>query len=176
MRTAVLLRGYRLSSEDERMSVTEAPPTESESLTAAQPRRRFSQSLRSAEIDTRLLGIIGLLAVIWIGFHFMSGGTFLTPRNLWNLSVQFSPAAIRSTGLVLFIVSRNFDLSVGSMLGFVGMAMALLQAEILPQYLGFGHPAMWIIVLVAGLALGAVLGLFQGFIVAYVGVPSFIVT
>lgn len=158
------------------MSVTEAPPTESESLTAAQPRRRFSQSLRSAEIDTRMLGMIGLLAVIWIGFHFMSGGTFLTPRNLWNLAVQFSPVAIMSTGMVLIIVSRNIDLSVGSMLGFVGMAMALLQAEILPQYLGFGHPAMWIIVLLAGLALGAVLGLFQGFIVAYVGVPSFIVT
>src|SRR5690606_34913758 len=106
MRTAVLLRGYRLSSEDERMSVTEAPPTESESLNATHPHRRFSQSLRSAEIDSRMLGMIGLLSVIWIGFHFMSGGTFLTPRNLWNLAVQFSPVAIMSTGMVLIIVSR----------------------------------------------------------------------
>lgn len=158
------------------MSVTEAPPTETGQFAGAAPRRRFSQALRTAEIDTRMLGMLGLLGVIWIGFNIMSGGTFLTARNLWNLAVQFSPVAIMATGMVLIIVSRNIDLSVGSMLGFVGMAMALLQAEILPRYLGFGHPAMWIIVLAAGLALGALVGLLQGVIVAYVGVPSFIVT
>jgi D-xylose transport system permease protein len=78
--------------------------------------------------------------------------------------------------MVLIIVSRNIDLSVGSMLGVVAMVMALLQAEILPDILGFGHPAIWIIALVAGVVVGALIGLFQGFIVAYVGVPAFIVT
>jgi D-xylose transport system permease protein len=81
-----------------------------------------------------------------------------------------------ATGMVLVIVSRNIDLSVGSMLAVIGMAMALLQAEILPDIFGFDHPLLWIIALAAGILMGAVLGAFQGAIVAYVGVPSFIVT
>ena len=132
--------------------------------------------LRALEIDTRLLGMLVALAVIWVGFHILSGGTFLTPRNLWNLSVQTASVAIMATGMVLIIVSRNIDLSGGSMLAVVGMAMALLQAEILPELLGFDHPATWIIALTAGILLGAAIGAFQGFVVAYVEVPSFIVT
>ena len=139
-------------------------------------KRSLGAILRVAEVDTRLLGMVVALLVIWVGFHILSGGTFLTPRNLWNLSVQTSAVAIMATGMVLVIVSRNIDLSVGSMLAVIGMAMALLQAEILPDLLGFDHWATWIISLAAGLILGAVVGGFQGVIVAYVGVPSFIVT
>lgn len=157
------------------MSVTEAPPTDPESLEES-PRRTLRALLRTTEVDTRLLGMGAALLVIWVGFHLMSGGTFLTPRNLWNLSVQTSSVAIMATGMVLVIVSRNIDLSVGSMLGVLGMVMALLQAEILPRMIGFDHPATWIIAVAAGLALGALIGSFQGVIVAYVGVPSFIVT
>lgn len=156
------------------MSLTKLPPTED--MAPEETRGRpFKSLLRSTEIDTRMLGMIGLLLVMWVGFHILSG-TFLTPRNLWNLSVQFAPVAIMATGMVLVIVSRNIDLSVGSMLGFVGMAMALFQAEILPRWIGFDNPWTWVIVLIAGLLLGALVGLFQGAIVAYVGVPSFIVT
>lgn len=160
------------------MSTTEAPPpTDTQYAPTEEAVSRSLRSvIRSTEIDTRTLGMVGLLLVIWIGFHVMSGGTFMTPRNLWNLSVQFAPVAIMATGMVLVIVSRNIDLSVGSMLGFVGMAMALIQTEFLPGILGFDHPATWLIVLVVGLALGALVGLFQGFIIAYVRVPSFIVT
>lgn len=158
------------------MSVTEAPPTETEAPDAGPPRRSLQALLRATEIDTRMLGMLSLLLVIWVGFHLMSGGTFLTPRNLWNLSVQFSPVAIMATGMVLVIVSRNIDLSVGSMLGLVGMTMAIIQAEIIPDIFGFDHPLTWIVVFLIGLVLGALVGLFQGFIVAYVGVPSFIVT
>jgi D-xylose transport system permease protein len=140
------------------------------------PARSLRETLRAAEIDTRLVGMLVALAIIWIAFHVMSGGTFLTPRNLWTLTVQFASVAIMATGMVLVIVSRNIDLSVGSMLAVVGMAMALLQAEILPDYLGFDHPATWIIALVAGILLGAAIGAFQGAIVAYIGVPAFIVT
>ena len=117
------------------------------------------------------------LAVIWVGFHILSGGTFLTPRNLWNLSVQTASVAIMATGMVLIIVSRNIDLSVGSMLAVVGMAMALLQAEILPDLIGFDHPATWIIALDGRDPRSEQrIGAFQGFVVAYVEVPSFIVT
>ncbi|MBT8213633.1 MAG: sugar ABC transporter permease [Acidimicrobiia bacterium] len=138
--------------------------------------RSFASSIRSMEIDTRLLGMLVALLVIWITFHVWSGGTFLTPRNLWNLTVQTSAVAIMATGMVLIIVSRNIDLSVGAMLAVVGMWMALLQAEILPDILGFDSPWTWVITLVAGITFGALIGAFQGAIVAYVGVPSFIVT
>jgi len=156
------------------VAVTDAPPTPAP---VEEPEERSIGSLiRATEIDTRLLGMLVALVVIWVSFHIWSGGTFLTPRNLWNLSVQTSAVAIMATGMVLVIVSRNIDLSVGSMLAVIGMTMALLQAEILPDILGFDHPLTWVIALLAGIALGALIGGFQGFVVAYIGVPSFIVT
>jgi len=138
--------------------------------------RHLRGFLQATEIDTRLLGMVAALAVIWIGFHIMSGGVFLTPRNLWNLSVQTSSIAIMATGMVLVIVSRNIDLSVGSLVGFLGMIMGTVQVEILPQYLGFDHPATWAIALLSGLAAGALIGALHGYVIAYLGVPSFIVT
>ena len=136
----------------------------------------FQQFLNATELDTRLLGMIGALVLVWIGFDIFSGGIFLTPRNLWNLSVQTSSIAVMSTGMVLVIVTRNIDLSVGSILGVVGMVMAVFQAEILPQIIGFGHWATWFITLSLGLVLGATIGALQGVIIAYLGVPAFIVT
>ena len=56
-----------------------------------------------------------------------------------------------ATGMVLVIVTRNIDLSVGSMLGFIGMIMGVVQADLLPKLLGFDHPAIWIITLAVGL-------------------------
>ena len=118
------------------------------------------------------------LAIIWVGFDIVSGGTFLSPRNLWNLSVQSASIGIMATGMVLIIVSRNIDLSVGSMLGFLGYTMAMFQAVWIPQALGLGfdRPYTWILAVVVGVALGAAVGGLQGFIVAFGGVPSFIVT
>jgi len=134
--------------------------------------------LRPLEVDTRMLGMVAALAVIWIAFDILSNGTFLSPRNLWNLSVQSASIGIMATGMVLIIVSRNIDLSVGSMLGFLGYTMAMFQAVWIPQSLGLGHeqPYTWILTLVVGIVLGAAIGGLQGFIVAFGGVPSFIVT
>jgi D-xylose transport system permease protein len=132
--------------------------------------------MRATEIDVRLLGMVGALGIIWLGFHVLSGGLFLTPRNLWNLSVQTSSVAVMATGMVLVIVSRNIDLSVGSLMGFVGMVMGALQAKWLPAFIGFDFPLTWLIVLLLGLVLGGAIGALQGFIVAYVGIPAFIVT
>jgi D-xylose transport system permease protein len=83
-----------------------------------------------------------------------------------------------ATGMVLIIVSRNIDLSVGSMLGFLGYTMAMLQAIWIPNTLGlgFGQPYTWVVTLIVGVGLGALIGGFQGVVVAYGGVPSFIVT
>ena len=157
------------------MGVTKAPPTEPERL-EERPRRSLGSLVKATEFDTRMLGLLAALAVIWVLFHILSGGTFLTPRNLWNLSVQTTVVAIMATGMVLVIVSRNIDLSVGSMLGLIGMTMAVVQVEILPDLIGLDHPVTWVVALAVGVTLGALLGGLQGFIVAYIGVPSFIVT
>jgi D-xylose transport system permease protein len=134
----------------------------------------FIRLLKATE--SRILGLAGALALTWIVFHVLSGGLFLTPRNLWNLSVQSSSVAIMATGMVFVIVSRNIDLSIGSMLGFIGMIMGVAQTDLLPKLLGFDHPAIFILTLAAGLALGVILGALQGFLIAYLGIPAFIVT
>jgi D-xylose transport system permease protein len=133
---------------------------------------------QALELDTRLMGMIVALLIIWIGFQVLSGGLFLTPRNLWNLSVQSASIGIMATGMVLVIVSRNIDLSVGSVLGFLGYTMAMVQAVWIPNtlHLGFNQPFTWLIALAVGIVLGALIGLLQGSIIAYGGVPAFIVT
>ena len=141
----------------------------------------FSRFLRATEIDPRLLGMVGALLLIWICFHLygavlLGEGTFLTPRNLWNLSVQTASIGIMATGMVLVIITRNIDLSVGSIVGVVGMYMGLLQVEWLPPSMGLGHPAIWIIAVIFGIAFGALIGAFQGSLIAYLSIPSFIVT
>ena len=140
-----------------------------------------AQFMRATEIDPRLLGMVGALLLIGVGFHvysalFMGEGTFLTPRNLWNLSVQTASIGIMATGMVLVIITRNIDLSVGSLVGVTAMVMGVLQVEILPQYLGLGSPYIWIITLVVGLAVGVVIGAFHGWLTAYCDIPAFIVT
>jgi len=132
--------------------------------------------VKATELDTRMLGMLAALLLIWLVFHFFSDGRFLTPRNLWNLSVQSASVAVMATGMVLVIVTRNIDLSVGSILGFVAMIMAVTQTELLPAWLGFGHPMIWVLALLVGVFLGAVIGGLHGFIIAYLGVPAFIVT
>src|SRR3989454_44612 len=134
--------------------------------------------LRTLEVDPRMLGMVAALVIIWISFNIVSGGTFLSARNLWNLSVQSASIAIMATGMVLVIVSRNIDLSVGSMLGFLGYTMAMTQAVWIPQSLGLGleQPYTWTLTLLVGLVLGARIGGAQVFAVPHGGVPSFIVT
>lgn len=138
----------------------------------------MSGLLAKLEIDVRLLGMVAALGIIWTGFDYFTGGLFLTPRNLWNLSVQTASIATMSCGMVLVIVTRNIDLSVGSILGFTGMIVGVVQARILPQDLGWGfdHPLTWQVAVLVGLAVGALIGTIHGFIIAYLGVSSFIVT
>ncbi|HTC86309.1 MAG TPA: hypothetical protein VK656_06370, partial [Candidatus Acidoferrum sp.] len=142
------------------------------------PKRTAASLVGQLDVDGRMLGMIGALAIIWLGFNWMSGGLFLTPRNLWNLSVQSSAIAILATGMVLIIVSRNIDLSLGSLLGFLGYVMAMVQAIWIPQSLGLGfdQPYTWVVTLAIGVVLGALVGAIQGYFVAYGGIPSFIVT
>ena len=136
----------------------------------------ITRFFRATEVDTRMLGMLGALMLIWIMFHLFSDGRFLTPRNLWNLSVQTSSVAIMSTGMVLIIVTRHIDLSVGSILGFVAMIMGVTQTSLLPDLLGLGSPVTWVITLCVGIVVGALIGAIHGYVIAYLAVPAFIVT
>src|SRR5260370_1253670 len=78
--------------------------------------------------------------------------------------------------MVLVIVMRHIDLSVGSIIGFVSTIIGVAQVRVLPVYLGLDNPAIWIIAVLLGVAIGAAIGAFQGSLVAYLGIPAFIVT
>ena len=132
--------------------------------------------IKTLQIDTRLLGMVGAFVLIAVIFNIATGGTFLTPRNLFNLTLQTASVAVMATGMVFVIVTRNIDLSIGSLLGLVGMIMGIVQAFVLPDILGFGNPLIWIIAVLVGLVLGTAIGAFQGWMIGYLAIPSFIVT
>ncbi len=123
-------------------------------------------------LNTRMLAMIGALLIIWAVLGILTEGIFLTPRTLYNLAVQSTVVGIRATGMVMVIVARHIDLSVGSVLGFTGMVIALYQVDIFT----LGAPWNWPLTIVIGIAVGAVIGFWQGYWVAYRGVPAFVVT
>ena len=128
--------------------------------------------LRRAEIDGRALGMAGALALIWIALDLATGGLFLSARNLYNLAVQSSAVGVMATGMVLVIVARHIDLSVGSVLGFTGMLIAKLQVETFPADAAWN----WPVSVAAAIGLGVLIGLWQGYWIAYRAVPAFVVT
>jgi D-xylose transport system permease protein len=130
------------------------------------------QFIQTAGLDMRMLVMVGILIVIWLGLNMATDGIFLTARNLYNLAVQSSVVGIMATGMVLVIVARHIDLSVGSILGFTGMMIAWLQVDIFPISAGWNWPSTILI----GLILGGVIGAFQGYWVSYRGIPAFVVT
>jgi D-xylose transport system permease protein len=163
---------------------TQQSSSASPALTDDGPVRRF---LNATEIDTRMIGMIVALFAIWCAFDVASGilrgnfggllgGSFLTPRNLWTLLNQTASIAVMTTGMVLIIVMRQIDLSVGSMLSLIAVAGAVLQVYHLAPALGVGHPIIWITAILAILALGTLIGAFNGYLTAYAQIPSFIVT
>lgn len=118
---------------------------------------------RSLRDSTLLL----ILALIWIFFYVATNGIFLSQRNLILLALQTSIVALAAISAVMLIVTRNFDLSVGSAVALVGVVVALLTVK-------YGVDPITAVVLsiLAGLAMGA----WQGWWVTRVKVSSFIVT
>lgn len=111
--------------------------------------------------------MLGVLALIWLYFHWATGLIFLTPTNLSNLMTQMTVTAILAVGMLMVIVSGNIDLSVGSVLGFAGGIAALSMTT---YELGL-FPSILLAVIV-----GILIGVFQGALTAYLKIPAFIVT
>ena len=133
---------------------------------------RYQEIASTLQIDTRLIAMLGAVICIWLFFDFFSGGLFLSPRNLWNLSVQTSVTALLATGMVLIIVSRNIDLSVGSLLAFLGILGGFAQTELLPLE---GTHTWWLSILLM-IIVGCLAGGVQGWLIAAFSIPAFVVT
>lgn len=121
--------------------------------------------------NTRQFGMIFALIALILFFQVKTGGLvnglILTPENLINLVNGYSYILVLAIGMVLVIIAGHIDLSVGSIAAFVGIVVALTMRD-------WGIP--WYMGVVVGLVLGALIGAWQGFFVAYVGIPAFIVT
>ncbi|MEL6801899.1 MAG: sugar ABC transporter permease [Pseudomonadota bacterium] len=146
--------------------------------TLTKPAKQSRGFLETLEIDTRLLGMIGAFIALCLVFHFWTDGRFLTPRNVFNLTIQTVSVAIMATGMVFVIVTRHIDLSVGALLATCSAMMAMTQTVITPEWLGLGlgHPLTAPIAMAVGIATGVIIGALHGYLVGYLMIPAFIVT
>ncbi|SDH76835.1 multiple monosaccharide ABC transporter permease [Agrococcus jejuensis] len=136
-----------------------------------QERRRFRISdlsmLFGKKGSLKEFGILGALVVIVVVFQIATDGATLSSGNLINVVQSYSYILILAIGMVMVIIAGHIDLSVGSVAAFVGVVVAFSMAD-------WNWP--WYASLALGVALGMVIGAWQGFWVAFVGVPAFIVT
>ena len=124
------------------------------------------QNLQISALDLRLSIMAAVLAVMALVFHALTG-SFLTPENIYNIAQQTAVVGIVAAAVALIIVARQIDLSVGSVMGMVGVLIA---------YLMYTKGWHWAPASLAGLAVALLIALYQGWLVAYLGVPSFVVT
>jgi putative multiple sugar transport system permease protein len=120
-----------------------------------------------ARSNLREYGLMIALVVIMVLFQFLTDGTLFKPLNLTNLVLQNSYIVIMALGMLLVIVAGHIDLSVGSVAGFIGALAAVLMVR-----MGMHFVPATLICLLAG----AVIGASQGYWIAYLKIPSFIVT
>ena len=127
----------------------------------------WMQAVQRAQVDWRMVLMSGVLVVIALVFNILSDGIFLSPENLYNIAQQTAVVGILATVMVLIIVTRHIDLSVGSVMGFVGVLIA---------YLMYTASWSWQAACLVGLAAAIAVAVYQGALVAFLGVPAFVVT
>ena len=112
-------------------------------------------------------GMYIALMVIMLLFTILTDGLFMRPRNISNLFDQTAYVAILAVGMTMILIIRHIDLSVGFVAGFSGaVAATLLKTQVIP--LPF--------VLLFTIGVGILIGMYQGWLVAFMGVPSFVVS
>jgi ABC-type xylose transport system permease subunit len=120
----------------------------------------------------RAFSLVGVLLLIWIAFQLMTHGIFLSSRNLTTLALQAAITAMLAAGTVMVIVPGYIDLSIGSATAFTGIVAALL----IDPTRGIGLTTNPTVVICLTLVVGMAIGVWQGIWVAFMGVPSFVVT
>jgi D-xylose transport system permease protein len=136
--------------------------------TVLEAKESFSGALRQVvKNNMRQYTMIAALLAIWIIFSVLTGGLFISPRNISNLFLQMCTIGLLTGGMLLVMVAGHIDLSVGSVCGSLGAVAAYLMIK-----QSFNPALAILITLICGLAVGA----WHGFWIAYRGVPAFIVT
>jgi len=133
-------------------------------VTVPSPRAEFLRRFLSGDLG--FLRVILILVVIWAIFY-SQNDRFLSSQNLTNLVLQITAIGLISVGVVLVLLLGEIDLSVGAVSGLCAAVMAVLQVK---------HGWNPYLAIAAGVAAGAVIGLLQGSVFAYIGVPAFVVT
>ena len=132
-----------------------------------------SQEKNAWNVKEKILDIFSkysmviILVALLIAFQLMTGGIFLRPLNITNIVLQNSHILILAAGMLLVVLLGYVDLSVGSVMAFVGAMAGMLMVN--------NNISPWLAVPLC-LLVGGVIGAWQGFWVAYVGIPAFIVT
>jgi putative multiple sugar transport system permease protein len=126
--------------------------------------------------NLRDYGLLVSLLLIMAFFEIVTGGVLFRGVNVTNLILQNSYIVIMALGMLLVIVGGNIDLSVGSIVGFVGGCAAMLMVGFHVPWLDFDLKLPWQLVIPLALILGGAIGVFQGYFIAYSKIPSFIVT
>src|SRR3954471_10088978 len=117
--------------------------------------------------DIRDYALLLALIVIMAFFEYMTGGILFKPVNITNLVLQNSYVVIMALGMLLIIVAGHIDLSVGSVVGFVGALAGLMMVQ---WHVDF------VLVFVVCILVGAAIGAAQGYFIAFLKIPAFIVT
>ena len=117
--------------------------------------------------NSKQYGIVGALIVIVLVFQFLTDGVLLKPNSFVSLIQQNAYVIILAIGMVMVIIATHIDLSVGSIVAFVGGVCAILMER---------QGVNWMLAILISLLVGLVIGCWQGFWVAYVGIPGFITT
>ena len=150
------------------MTTTEKVSAASSGRAPAPPPQSPGGWLRMAlRGNFRQYGMVAALAVIVILFQVWTSGILLKPLNVTNIVQQNGYILILAIGMVIVIISGHIDLSVGSIAGFIGAMSAVLMIH---------NHMPWPVAVAVCLLMGAAIGAWQGFWIAYVGIPSFIVT
>jgi putative multiple sugar transport system permease protein len=127
-------------------------------------RKRVASFLMS---HVRQSGMVVALAAIVLLFQLWTGGILLKPLNVTNIVQQNGYILVLAIGMVIVIISGHIDLSVGSIAGFIGAMSGVLMVR---------NDMPWLLAVAVCVGMGALIGAWQGFWIAYVGIPSFIVT
>ncbi len=127
-------------------------------------RQRVSAFLTS---HVRQSGMVVALAAIVLLFQLWTGGILLKPLNVTNIVQQNGYILVLAIGMVIVIIAGHIDLSVGSIAGFIGAMSGVLMVR---------NDMPWLLAVAVCVGMGALIGAWQGFWIAYVGIPSFIVT
>jgi putative multiple sugar transport system permease protein len=135
--------------------------------TAPPPAPSSSPALRRFSINPRQSGIYVAFVLIVVLFSVLTDGALLTPQNISNIIVQNSYILVLAIGMILIIIAGHIDLSAGSVVAVTGALSAVLMVNL---------EVPWPLAVLITLVAGALVGAWQGFWVAYFGIPAFIVT